>query len=215
MYVVGASGDDVNEYDLSVAWDVSSAVYLQAFSVAAQENYPTGMFFKPDGTKMYVVGASGDDVNEYDIDIVFTLDAQPDVPRTLSGHFDAHAQITTYTIDIVGVDAKGNIVTEQKTEADGWDWETINAFGIITSIRMSGRTGTGVGDTMDIGITDVLGLTNIIFKTGDIFNIKKNDVNVAVIAEDISVVYDTYDMHTIGLAATDDFTICYMTVRII
>ncbi len=67
MYVIGTIGDDVNEYDLSTAWDVSSASYLQNFSVSAQETIPTGIFFKPDGTKMYVIGNSGDDVNEYDL----------------------------------------------------------------------------------------------------------------------------------------------------
>jgi len=67
MYVVGSVGDDVNEYDLSSAWDISSASYLQNFSVSAQETNPEGLFFKPDGTKMYVVGTSGDAVNEYDL----------------------------------------------------------------------------------------------------------------------------------------------------
>jgi DNA-binding beta-propeller fold protein YncE len=67
MYVIGTTGDDVNEYDLSTAWDVTSASYLQNFSVAAQETAPTGIFFKPDGTKMYVIGTTGDDVNEYDL----------------------------------------------------------------------------------------------------------------------------------------------------
>ena len=67
MYVTGSSGDDVNEYDLSTAWDVSTASYLQNFSVAAQEALPNGVFFKPDGTKMYVIGANGDEVNEYDL----------------------------------------------------------------------------------------------------------------------------------------------------
>jgi len=67
MYIIGSSGDDVNEYDLSTAWDVTSASYLQNFSVAAQETGPSGMFFKPDGTKMYVIGTTGDDVNEYDL----------------------------------------------------------------------------------------------------------------------------------------------------
>jgi hypothetical protein len=67
MYIVGSSGDDVNEYDLSTAWDISTASYLQNFSVAAQETIPSGLFFKPDGTKMYIVGFSGDAVNEYDL----------------------------------------------------------------------------------------------------------------------------------------------------
>jgi DNA-binding beta-propeller fold protein YncE len=67
MYVIGSTGDDVNEYDLSTAWDVSSAAYLQNFSISTQEITPSGMFFKPDGSKMYVIGSTGDDVNEYDL----------------------------------------------------------------------------------------------------------------------------------------------------
>jgi len=141
--------------------------------------------------------------------ITFTIDAQPDVPRTLSGHFDAHANITAYTIEITGVDAKGNTVTETKTEADGWDWETSNAFATITSIKMTERTGTGVGDTMDIGITDVLGLSNVIYETGDVYKIKKNNANATVAGAQVDTDYDTYDMSVIGLANTDDFTVYY------
>jgi len=73
MYVLGASGDDVNEYDLSTAWDISTASYLQNFSVAVQETNPNGLFFKPDGSKMYVVGSVGDDVNEYDLSTAWDI----------------------------------------------------------------------------------------------------------------------------------------------
>jgi len=143
------------------------------------------------------------------IPLTFTLDAQPDVPRTLSGHFDAHAQITAYTIVITGVNAKGDTITETITEVSGWDWETSNAFAMITSIIMTARTGTGAGDTMDIGITDVLGLSNIIYETGDVYKIKKNNANAVVAVAQVNVTYDTYDMAVIGLAATDDFTLWY------
>jgi len=67
LYVVGRSSDNVNEYDLSTAWDTSTAAFLQSFSVAAQETAPSGVFFKPDGVKMYVVGPNVDNVNEYDL----------------------------------------------------------------------------------------------------------------------------------------------------
>ena len=67
MYVVGAVGDTVYEYDLSTAWDVSTAVFLQGFSVAAQDTSPSSVFFNPDGLKMYVGGFTGIDVNEYDL----------------------------------------------------------------------------------------------------------------------------------------------------
>jgi DNA-binding beta-propeller fold protein YncE len=73
MYVIGFTGDDVNEYDLSTAWDISTASYLQNFSVAAQETSPQDVFFKPDGLKMYVIGTVGDDVNEYDLSTAWDI----------------------------------------------------------------------------------------------------------------------------------------------
>jgi DNA-binding beta-propeller fold protein YncE len=73
MYVMGYSGDDINEYDLSTAWDISTASFLQLFSVAAQELNPNGLFFKPDGLKMYIVGTTGDDVNEYDLSTAWNV----------------------------------------------------------------------------------------------------------------------------------------------
>jgi DNA-binding beta-propeller fold protein YncE len=73
MYVLGNAGDDVNEYNLSTAWNISSATYLQSFSVAAQDTVPKGIFFKPDGTKMYVVGDTGDAVYEYNLSTAWDI----------------------------------------------------------------------------------------------------------------------------------------------
>ena len=73
MYICGTSGDDVNEYNLSTAWDVSTAVFLQNFSVAAQDINPAGLFFKPDGTKMYMTGISSDSVHEYDLSVAWDV----------------------------------------------------------------------------------------------------------------------------------------------
>jgi DNA-binding beta-propeller fold protein YncE len=67
MYVAGDSGNDINEYDLSTAWDISSASYSQNFSVSSEGTSPTGLYFKGDGTKMYVSDSAGDEVNEYDL----------------------------------------------------------------------------------------------------------------------------------------------------
>jgi uncharacterized delta-60 repeat protein len=73
MYVVGSFGDAVDEYNLSSAWNISTASFLQTFSVAAQETFSQGLFFKPDGTKMYVVGAAGVDVNEYNLSSAWNI----------------------------------------------------------------------------------------------------------------------------------------------
>ena len=73
MFVIGFSGDDVNEYTLSTGFDVSTASFVDSFSVAAQENAPTGIAFNDDGTKMFVTGTSGDDVNEYTLSTGFDV----------------------------------------------------------------------------------------------------------------------------------------------
>ena len=67
FYIIGSTGDDVNEYNMSTLFDVSTGVFSQNFSVGAQETAPRGVEFKPDGTKMYIIGLTGDDVNEYDL----------------------------------------------------------------------------------------------------------------------------------------------------
>ena len=65
MYVLGDVGNDVNEYSLSTAWVISSAVFVTNFSVSSQETTPAGLFFRADGTKMYVVGTTNDTVYQY------------------------------------------------------------------------------------------------------------------------------------------------------
>ena len=73
MFIVGNSGDDVNEYTLSTGFDVSTATYSQNFSVASQETTPTGIAFNTDGTKMFIIGDAGNDVNEYTLSTGFDV----------------------------------------------------------------------------------------------------------------------------------------------
>ena len=73
MYIIGSSGDDVNEYSLTTGFDVSTATYVQNFSVSSQETIPTGIAFNNDGTKMYILGDAGNDVNEYSLSTAFDV----------------------------------------------------------------------------------------------------------------------------------------------
>lgn len=68
MYVLGDGGNDITEYSLSVPWEVGTAVPTGVvFSVSVQDTIPTDFQFKPDGTKLYVTGASNDRVYEYNL----------------------------------------------------------------------------------------------------------------------------------------------------
>ena len=66
LFVVGNFTDTVYKYTLSTAWDISTATSSgTSFSVSSQDIIPYGLAFKDDGTKMYVMGVVGTDVNQY------------------------------------------------------------------------------------------------------------------------------------------------------
>jgi 6-phosphogluconolactonase (cycloisomerase 2 family) len=74
IYYIGTSNDTVYQYDLSTAWDVSTGSYAnKSMSVTTQENTPKGMHFKPDGTKVYIVGLTNDTVYQYSLSTAWDI----------------------------------------------------------------------------------------------------------------------------------------------
>jgi hypothetical protein len=67
MYVVGYANDAIYQYTLSTAWDISTASFLQSFLVTPLENTAQGVFFTGDGSRMFITGGTGDDVNVYNL----------------------------------------------------------------------------------------------------------------------------------------------------
>ena len=74
MYAVGSVTDTVYQYSLSTAWDLSTASYDSvSLSVAGQDSIPVRLFFKPDGTKMYIDGANGKRIFQYSLSTAWDL----------------------------------------------------------------------------------------------------------------------------------------------
>jgi sugar lactone lactonase YvrE len=73
MYVNGTTGDDVNQYMLSTAWDVSTATFVRLFSTSAQDSAPNDIFFKPDGLSMFILGQTNDTVFQYTLSSAFNI----------------------------------------------------------------------------------------------------------------------------------------------
>ena len=65
FYLVGYQNDKVYRYTMSTPYDISTSTFVDDFSVASQETQSQALTFKPDGTKMYVVGAANDTVYQY------------------------------------------------------------------------------------------------------------------------------------------------------
>ena len=105
MFVIGSSGDDVNEYDLSAPFDASTRKFVDATSIRPQETSPAGMAFSNDGTRMFVIGSSGDDVNEYDLHSVYPVTVTRTPPTFVSSELDAGVLTITFseTIDAANI----------------------------------------------------------------------------------------------------------------
>ena len=73
MFVSGNTGNDVGEYSLTTAFDVSTATFVGRFEVVNQDNNPSDVAFNNDGTKMFVTGFTGDNVYEYTLSTGFDL----------------------------------------------------------------------------------------------------------------------------------------------
>jgi DNA-binding beta-propeller fold protein YncE len=146
MYIVGGAGDDVNEYTLSSAWDISTASYVQSFSVATEEISPTGLDFKPDGTKMYIVGVSGDEVNEYTLSAAWDISTASYVQNFSVATQDSAPNGIAFKPDgtimyIVG--GSGDAIYEYTLSA-AWDVSTALYSGISLSVFSRESTPEGI-----------------------------------------------------------------------
>lgn len=67
MYIADSTPDIIFQYTLSTAWDISTATLLQSANVSLTCSDPEGMYFSPDGARMYLVSFSNDRVVQYDV----------------------------------------------------------------------------------------------------------------------------------------------------
>ena len=119
MFITVNDGNDVNEYSVSTAYDpATSATFVDSFSIASQDTTPSGIAFNTDGTKMFIVGNDGDDVNEYNVGTQFSPTGyQP----AISSNIDS-----TYWTDINSLTATnaigdGNVFYAVSNDArDSW-----------------------------------------------------------------------------------------------
>ena len=77
MLIVGQAGNDVSEYTLSTAWDVSTATFVSGVCDLTDDSSgilaPRAIAFNSDGTKMRVITSNTDDVHEYTLTTGFDM----------------------------------------------------------------------------------------------------------------------------------------------
>jgi sugar lactone lactonase YvrE len=75
MFVLNKTPSEIFEYSLSTPWWVNTATYsTRSLSLVSEETGAHGMFFKPDGTRVYVVGSGGLTIDEYSLGTAWQID---------------------------------------------------------------------------------------------------------------------------------------------
>lgn len=136
MYVNGTTGDDVNEYTLGTAWDITTATFVQIFSTAAQDSAPNDIFFKPDGLSMFIMGNTNDTVYQYTLGTAWNISTASYASKS----FSVNTQEATPTG--VWFKSDGTVMYVVGTTADSvfqyalgtaWDVSTASYGGIFYS----------------------------------------------------------------------------------
>ena len=163
MYLLGDGTDNVYQYSLSTAWDLSTASYdSTSFSVSSQDSNPYGIEFKPDGTKMYILGLATDNIYQYSLStawdvstasydsVSFSVSSQDGfaysiifnddgtsfyVLGTTNGTVYQYTMSTAYDLSTASYASKSFSVTSQDNTPAGIDF---NSNG--TKLYMVGRT---------------------------------------------------------------------------
>lgn len=66
MYIVGSARDTIWQYNLSTAWNITTATYASKSKlVNAQDTAPQSIEFGDNGTKMYMLGSTNDRIFQY------------------------------------------------------------------------------------------------------------------------------------------------------
>ena len=67
LFVIDTRDNGVDEYALSVGFDISTITHVGFLALSDEEANPSGIAFNNTGTKMFITGNQGDEVNEYSL----------------------------------------------------------------------------------------------------------------------------------------------------
>lgn len=142
----------VEQHTLSTAWDISTSSSTQTFSIAAQDASAWGVFFKPDGTKMFVIGIQNDAIYEYALSTAWDISTASYTQNfSLTGQGYDNPVDLFFNADgtkmfILGAfnSASSTDSVYQYSLSTAWDVSTISYDGISFSVEAEDSSAQGL-----------------------------------------------------------------------
>ena len=73
MYITGQSADKILQYNLTTAFDVTSAVLEKSASITTVENKPQDVKFNSDGTVIFILGTGGNGIDRWSLNTPYDI----------------------------------------------------------------------------------------------------------------------------------------------
>jgi len=211
MYMVGTTTDTVYQYTLSTAWDVSTTSYDSvSFSVSSQETAPTGLWFKDDGTKMYIYGQVSADFFQYSLSTAWDLStASYDsvsyaATAAETGNRNMCIVNNGYSLFTVGADTD---TIYQHTMSTAWDLSTASYSGNSFSVNAQDSNPTGLFFKDDETKMYMVGITtdNIYQYTTNLYNYPTSSpVTVTGLTNGTSYTFNVWAINPFGWSSPSD-----------
>ena len=96
MYTAGDAGNSIDEYDLSTAWDLSTALYLQEFATA--ERGVRGLWMREDGKFLVISDGAGNAITSLILSTAWDI-----TTAVFSGNSFSHANLNGIAFSRDGV----------------------------------------------------------------------------------------------------------------
>lgn len=145
LYTSDSTNDSIHQYSLSTAWSSSTATFVRSLSITAKETSVTGIHFKPDGTKMFIIGSASDSVHEYALSTAWNIST-----ATFTQSLSVSAKATSsdslrFTDNGLNMYILNAGVVHQYTLSTAWNISTATFTVTSGSVASSGETGeTGI-----------------------------------------------------------------------
>ena len=85
LLVLNTSADNMWQYNLNTAYDLSTYSSYNTYSVSTYESSPQAWCFNSDGTRFFISGASGDDINQYNLSTAYDITTASAISTGISG----------------------------------------------------------------------------------------------------------------------------------
>lgn len=92
MYLLDTPTNTLHQYSLSVAWSIETAALLHLALLNIVNVYPSGLYFSPDGLRVFITDDNNNSVHKFDLDTAWDISSMNYIPpdqtivlTTLSG----------------------------------------------------------------------------------------------------------------------------------